>query len=162
MNFSDPLGLFKCPVCQWFKNLLHSYLASRAKAEADLNAQFAKMDRLMGAKPGTARLIVGLATGATGGIEEGGSELVGFRPGRWLDHFMKHGEETGSTNAVEYLRKANALIRGGEGVEAGSRGTDRLFYRGATNELAIVGKSYLLSYFKPISGRTYFLDQIGQ
>ncbi len=63
----------------------------------------------------------------------GGEEsraLRGFAPGKWLAHFEKHGAETGAATAVEYLRGANNLIRGGEGVEMAVRaGGDKLCCR---------------------------------
>jgi len=71
INFSDPLGL--CRVCDWLKGVANSYLAWRANQEAHLDAQFAKLDQEGGLKPGTSRQLIGLAIGATGGLEAGGA-----------------------------------------------------------------------------------------
>ncbi len=98
-----------------------------------------------------------------GGIaREGGEKLIGFAAGKWLTHFEKHGAEFGFKNAVEYLRAANALIRGGKGVETVVRKNgDKLFYRTATNEFGVLAKDgkTIRTYFKPDDGRDYFLRE---
>lgn len=97
-----------------------------------------------------------------GGYGRAGRELIGFAPGKWLTHFEKHGAEFGAKNAVEYLKGANKLIKGGEGVETMVRKNgDKLFYRSATNEFAVVTKDgkTIRTYVKPDRGRDYFLEQ---
>lgn len=46
---------------------------------------------------------------------------MAFAPGRWLEHFEKHGDEFGYRTSVEYLRGAQQLTAGGEGADGGSR-----------------------------------------
>lgn len=76
-----------------------------------------------------------------GGYGRTARSLTGFAPGKWLTHFEKHGAEFGYKNAVEYLKGANRLIQGGDGVETYvRRNGDMLFYGEATNEFAVVAK----------------------
>ena len=80
-----------------------------------------------------------------------------------MTRFEKHGAEFGYKNAVDYLKGANRLIQGGDGVETYvRRNGDVLFYREATNEFAVVAKDgkTIRTYFRPEDGRKYFLDQI--
>jgi hypothetical protein len=93
---------------------------------------------------------------------DGGEKLLGFAAGKWLEHFEKHGAEVGAKNAVEYLRGANELIRGGKGVETFVRKNgDKLFYRKSTNEFGVLAKDgkTIRTYFKPKEGERYFLAQ---
>lgn len=80
-----------------------------------------------------------------------------------MTHFQKHGAEFGYKNAVEYLKGANRLIQGGDGVETYvRRNGDMPFYREATNEFAVVAKDgkTIRTYVRPEDGYKYFLDQI--
>ena len=89
---------------------------------------------------------------------------MGFAPGRWLEHFEKHGGEFGYKTSVEYLRGAQTLTAGGEGIETFVRTNgETLFYRAATNEFAVLTAQGLIrTYFKPMEGREYCLRQAGR
>ncbi len=64
-----------------------------------------------------------------------------FAPGRWLDHFQKHAAEFEYQNAVQYLRGAQQLTQGGEGIlQLTRKNGDILFYKSATNEFAVLAQ----------------------
>ena len=85
-------------------------------------------------------------------------------PGRWLEHFEKHGAELGYKTSVEYLRGAQRLTAGDEGVQTFVRANgDSLFYNVATNEFAALNREGLIrTYFKPAQGSEYWLRQTGR
>jgi filamentous hemagglutinin len=73
-------------------------------------------------------------------------------------------EEFGFKNAVEYLRGAQKLTGGGEGILTFIRKNgDTLFYNPTTNEFAVLAKDgqTIRSYFKPEEGLEYWLRQTG-
>jgi len=83
-----------------------------------------------------------------------------FAPGQLEQHFRKHGAEMGFATKEEYLRAAQALVRGGPAVETWERGADSLFYRPETNEFAVLGgRNVIRTYFRPRDGRRYWERQ---
>lgn len=84
-----------------------------------------------------------------------------FAPGQLERHFRKHGEEMGFATQEEYLHAAQALVRGGPGVETLRRdGGDTLFYKERTNEFAVLsGRNVIRTYFRPDDGRRYWERQ---
>jgi len=128
-------------------------------------------------------LALALATGGvTGGIAGGvgygvrqwaarrmvittaGSTERAFAPGKWLPHFEKHGAEFGYKTPIEYLRGAQRLTAGGEGIQTFVRANgDTLFYNPSTNEFAVLSKENIIrTYFKPVEGLLYWLRQTGE
>lgn len=177
VNFGDPFGLSACKYYEvecWTDQLRAwgggTGVRGRVLVPAvETAVSFLGMDAAErdaeGAALGSTGAKVGLAASfilsALPGVGEG-ARLLGFAPGRWLSHFAEHGAEFGYKTAVEYLRGANALIRGGEGVQTFVRaGGDRLFYREATNEFAVLARDgqTIRTYFKPRDGAQYWLDQ---
>ncbi len=67
----------------------------------------------------------------------------------------------GFATQADYLRAAQALVRGGPGVEALTRdGGDTLFYRTATGEFAVLSnRGVIRTYFKPDDGPRYWERQ---
>jgi RHS repeat-associated protein len=160
VNYSDPFGL--CPLCVAYA------IFEVGSTLYDLGDLAVTAYRHHQGKVSDAELALtatGVAIGLVsfgGGYGKASRELIGFVPGKWLTHFEKHGAEFGAKNAVEYLKGANKLISGGEGVEVAIRKNgDKLFYRSATNEFAVVTKDgkAIRTYFKPNRGRDYFLEQ---
>jgi pyocin large subunit-like protein len=84
-----------------------------------------------------------------------------FAPGQLERHFQKHGAEMGFTTAEDYLRAAQALVRGGPDVETLRRGGgDTLFYKERTNEFAVLSsRNVIRTYFRPDDGRRYWERQ---
>lgn len=83
-----------------------------------------------------------------------------FAPGQLEQHFRKHGGEMGFATMEDYLRAAQALVRGGPGVETWRRGGDTLFYKEQTNEFAVLSdRNVLRTYFRPNDGRRYWERQ---
>jgi RHS repeat-associated protein len=151
VNFSDPFGLFSCPP-----------LCSERTEPGYVGSDPGLLDPTAFVGPAEIKFAAVLFGVAKGLAREGAERLVGFAAGRWLEHFEKHGAEVGAKTAVEYLRGANALIRGGKGVETFVRsGGDKLFYREATNEFGVLAKDgkTIRTYFKPREGRQYFDNQ---
>ena len=77
---------------------------------------------------------------------------------------MDHAPEFSYATEGEYLAGARAVageaVAGAEGVVTKIRGTDTLIYKAATNEFVVVTKDNVFrTYFKPVDGVTYFLDQ---
>lgn len=102
---------------------------------------------------------------AIAGHIETGTRLISkldFAPGKLLSHFEKHGAELGAKNAEEYLRGAQKLAEGGEGVASTVRANgDRLFYKEATNEFTVVNKDGTIrTYFQPKEGVDFWQDQV--
>jgi len=84
-----------------------------------------------------------------------------FAAGQLEQHFQKHGLAMGFANQVEYLRAAQALVRGGPGVETWQRADgDTLFFRAATGEFGVLSdRNILRTYFKPDDGPRYWARQ---
>lgn len=83
-----------------------------------------------------------------------------FAPGQLEQHFRKHGGEMGFATKEDYLRAAQALVRGGPGVETLRRGGDTLFYKEQTNEFAVLSdRNVIRTYFRPDDGRRYWERQ---
>jgi pyocin large subunit-like protein len=83
-----------------------------------------------------------------------------FAPGQLERHFRKHGREMGFATKEDYLRAAQALVRGGPGVETWRRGGDTLFYKEQTNEFAVLSdRNVIRTYFRPDGGRRYWERQ---
>jgi RHS repeat-associated protein len=175
VNYSDPFGL--CPPIEDCLQRAANWGASRvgAKGVLVLNAA-AILNSVNDFDPIAAGFDAGynigsghLGSGVLGAALTLAPEtkvvgrLLGFASGKWLLHFEKHGAEAGANTAVEYLRLANDLMRGGPGVQTFVRSSgDKLFYREATNEFGVLasdGKT-IRTYFKPEDGRNYWLDQI--
>jgi len=160
LSYSDPFGL--CPVCIAYGIF---EVASTVYDLGDLAVTAYKHHQGKVSDEDLAITATGVAIGLVGfggGYGKTARELIGFAPGKWLTHFQKHGAEFGAKNAVEYLKGANKLIKGGDGIETAIRKNgDKLFYRSATNEFAVVTKDgkTIRTYFKPHDGRDYFLDQ---
>ncbi|HLC16194.1 MAG TPA: hypothetical protein VJL89_08210 [Thermodesulfovibrionia bacterium] len=87
----------------------------------------------------------------------------GFKPGKWLYHFEKHGAEFCYKTSVEYLRGAQRLTARGREILTSVRANgDVLFYDTVTNEFAVVNKQgYIRTYFKPVEASQYWLNQTG-
>ena len=67
--------------------------------------------------------------------------MLAFTPGKWLDHCQKHAAEFEYQNAVQYLRGAQQLTQGGEGIlQLTRKNGDTLFYKPATNEFAVLAQ----------------------
>lgn len=89
-----------------------------------------------------------------------GSRQPQFAAGQLEAHFRKHGDEMGFKTQEDYLRAAQALVRGGPGVETYQRGGDILFFRAATGEFAVLSeRNVIRTYFKPSDGRRYWERQ---
>jgi hypothetical protein len=102
--------------------------------------------------PVTAVLFKGIGKGLT------------FAEGKLASHFAKHAAEFGYTSAGEYLAGGRAVageaVAGAPGISTKVRGTDTLIYKAATNEFLVVAKNNVIrTYFKPVEGVTYFLNQ---
>jgi pyocin large subunit-like protein len=83
-----------------------------------------------------------------------------FAPGQLEQHFRKHGAEMGFATKEDYLRAAQALVRGGPGVETWRRRGDTLFYKEQTNEFAVLSdRNVIRTYFRPDDGRRYWERQ---
>ena len=84
-----------------------------------------------------------------------------FAPGQLEHHFQKHGLAMGFANQADYLRAAQALVRGGPDVETLRRdGGDTLFYRASTDEFAVLSdRNVIRTYFKPDDGPAYWERQ---
>lgn len=84
-----------------------------------------------------------------------------FASGQLEQHFQKHGHEMGIATKEEYLAKAQALVRGGPGVDTLTQADgDTCYFREATGELGVVSsRNVLRTYFKPNDGRRYFERQ---
>jgi pyocin large subunit-like protein len=83
-----------------------------------------------------------------------------FAPGQLEQHFRKHGGEMGFATKEDYLRAAQALVRGGPGVETWRRGGDTLFFKEQTNEFAVLSdRNVIRTYFRPDDGRRYWERQ---
>jgi pyocin large subunit-like protein len=83
-----------------------------------------------------------------------------FAPGQLEQHFDKHGGEMGIPTKEAYLRAAQALVRGGPGIETYQRGDDTLFFKESTDEFAVLsGRGVIRTYFKPNDGRRYWERQ---
>lgn len=84
-----------------------------------------------------------------------------FAKHRLEEHFAKHGAEMGIATKEEYLARAQALVRGGPGVDTlTQRDGDTCFFKEATGEFAVLSDKRLLrTYFKPSDGRRYFERQ---
>jgi pyocin large subunit-like protein len=83
-----------------------------------------------------------------------------FAPGQLEHHFAKHGGEMGFATKEDYLRAAQALVRGGPGVDTWRQGGDTLFFRESTNEFAVLSeRGVIRTYFKPSDGRRYWERQ---
>jgi len=83
-----------------------------------------------------------------------------FAPGQLEQHFRKHGGEMGFAAKEDYLRAAQALVRGGPGVETLRRGGDTLFFKEQTNEFAVLSsRNVIRTYFRPDGGRRYWERQ---
>ena len=105
----------------------------------------------------------------TGGPEAGTGAAISaqdrerapqFAPGQLELHFDKHGWDMGFTTKEAYLAAAQALVRGGPGVETLHRGGDTLFYKAETNEFAVLSSyNVIRTYFQPDGGRQYWERQ---
>ncbi|APR86876.1 hypothetical protein A7982_12225 [Minicystis rosea] len=101
----------------------------------------------------------GEGTGAAISAEERERAPV-FAPGQLERHFEKHGWDMGFTTKEAYLQAAQALVRGGPGVEILHRGGDTLFYKESTNEFAVLSSANVIrTYFQPDGGRRYWERQ---
>ena len=128
---------------------------NRPGVETDWNTQLGIGGGLNAARKLLSALLSGLFRGAA-------SEATTFAAGQLEAHFQKHAAEFGYESAAEYLRGAQALIRGGPGVGTFSRGTDTLFYRAATNEFGVLTNNGVIrTYFRPKQGMEYWLRQTG-
>ncbi|MCC6646326.1 MAG: hypothetical protein IT374_12240 [Polyangiaceae bacterium] len=92
------------------------------------------------------------------------AEAPRFARGQLEAHFAKHGAELGAATKEEYLARAQALVRGGPGIDALTQADgDTCFFEEATGELAVVSaRRVLRTYFKPRDGRRYFERQRGR
>jgi len=92
--------------------------------------------------------------------------MKGFRPGKWLKHFEKHGQEFGAKNSVEYLQGALRLKNAQAGGDIlrkydSATGISRTYNR-ATNEFVSTNKDgSIRTYLKPREGAQYFDKQPG-
>jgi pyocin large subunit-like protein len=87
-------------------------------------------------------------------------DLPQFAPGQLEQHFRKHGAEMGFATMEDYLRAAQALVRGGPGVETLQQGGDTLFFREDTDEFAVLSsRNVIRTYFRPDDGRRYWERQ---
>ncbi len=87
-----------------------------------------------------------------------------FRSGELERHFNKHKAEFGYTSKNEYLQGAQNLTQGGKDILTFTRQNgDTLFYNPNTNEFAVLAKDgqTIRTYFKPVDGMQYWLDQTG-
>jgi RHS repeat-associated protein len=79
-------------------------------------------------------------------------------------HFAKHGAEFGFKTAGEYLKGAAKLISsaGQKGVQSFTRANgDKVVYRAATNEFAVVTRNNVVrTFFKPKGGVEYYVRQL--
>lgn len=96
-----------------------------------------------------------------------GRTIVGFRPGKWLSHFEKHGDDLGYKTAVEYLRGAQHLAnnRAGGDILRKIDPKDGIIrtYNKRTNEfVSIDPDGTIRTYFKPKEGFQYWERQPGQ
>jgi hypothetical protein len=83
-----------------------------------------------------------------------------FAPGQLEQHFEKHGAEMGIATQDDYLRAAQALVRGGPGVETFQRGGDTLFFKAQTGEFAVLSsRNVIRTYFRPSDGPRYWERQ---
>jgi hypothetical protein len=84
-----------------------------------------------------------------------------FAPGQLEHHFEKHGGEMGFATKEDYLRAAQALLRGGPDVETLSRANgDTLFFREKTSEFGVLsGRGVIRTYFRPSDGQRYWERQ---
>ena len=83
-----------------------------------------------------------------------------FRTQKSLDdHFRKHGADTYSKSAEEYLEKANAVINNPDAlkkIESDEGDGDRVFYIEDTDEIVFLSEdNYIRTYFI-CSGKDYF------
>jgi len=88
-----------------------------------------------------------------------------FAPGKWLNHFQKHAAEFEYQNSVQYLRGAQQLMKGGQGIlQLKRKNGDTFFYKPATNEFAVLAQDdkTIRTYFKPKNGMQYWFDQSHQ
>lgn len=87
-------------------------------------------------------------------------EAPRFAPRQLEQHFDKHGGEMGFATKEAYLRAAQAIVRGGTGIETYQRGDDTLFFKESTDEFAVLsGRGVIRTYFKPSDGRRYWERQ---
>lgn len=84
-----------------------------------------------------------------------------FGKGRLEEHFAKHGAEMGIATKEDYLARAQALVRGGAGIDTlKQRDGDTCFFKESTGEFAVLSdKNLLRTYFRPNDGRKYFERQ---
>ncbi|HUP62968.1 MAG TPA: RHS repeat-associated core domain-containing protein, partial [Thermoanaerobaculia bacterium] len=79
-------------------------------------------------------------------------------------HFVKHGAEFGVKSAGQYLQAARGFVSsaGQKGVQSFARANgDRVIYRAATNEFAVVTRNNVIrTYFKPKGGTEYYVRQL--
>jgi hypothetical protein len=111
-------------------------------------------------------------TSATAASSPRGQQVIqeiqsAFRPGKWLEHFMRHGEEfldLGVRTSAQYLQRAQTLLGGAPGISTFVRaGGDKLFYRAATNEFLVVSKDNIIrTFFRPENGILYWFQETGQ
>ena len=66
----------------------------------------------------------------------------------------------GFATKEDYLRGAQALVRGGPGVETLQQRGDTLFFKESTDEFAVLSdRGVIRTYFKPDDGRRYWERQ---
>lgn len=164
VNFSDPFGLCANPTAMGLGSLQCVLEDAIAGAKAAFGRAKQRVADHLAESGRRAAACFSNAVCAVLSFSGGEGEIGGdFAAGRLAGHFEKHAAEFGFKSEAEYLAGANALIKGGEGVETSVRANgDKLFYREATNEFGVLagdGKT-IRTYFKPTDGKAYWLDQI--
>lgn len=77
------------------------------------------------------------------------------------EHFQKHGAEVGASSKEDYQAKAQALVKGGAGVDTlKQRDGDTCFFKESSGEFAVLSdRNIIRTYFRPKDGRKYFERQ---
>ena len=85
-----------------------------------------------------------------------------FRTTRLLNsHYDKHGREMGFASPQEYEQAASRVATDPQALhKLEKEDGDDVYYLEDSNELVIVSTDgYIRTYFKPNSGKSYFLNQ---
>jgi hypothetical protein len=170
VSYSDPFGL--CPWCEdQFQNLANAG-AVRGGAVGSAMVNAGATGNFLLEFTGANALYQGVKDLFNGHPIRGGIAIAAATPiGRegkalfaseklLMGHFEKHAAEFGISTAAEYLQSAQRFFAGE--AETFMRGTDKLFYREATNEFGVLsGSGSIRTYFKPSEGRAYFDRIVG-
>jgi RHS repeat-associated protein len=80
------------------------------------------------------------------------------------EHFEKHGAEFGFKTAAQYLKAAVRFVANNaeQGTVSFTRTNgDRIIYRIATNEFAVISRANVIrTYFSPTAGAAYYAEQL--